>query len=385
MTDFPGSQTKPVPLYRQVRDAIVDDIRERRLAPHDQYYSESAAMEKYGVSRVTIRQAYRLLEQDSMLYRAHGKGTYVAPPPVQSVKTVAFLATCVLQSGVETVMLRSIEEFFDHHDINLIICIHEDSFTKAERYVKRLIQWGADGLIYMGVRSSSAYEKNGELLQAVINAGIPCIQIDRYVDSLAKRIISVRPDNFGGSKAVTAHLLSLGHKRIGFCGSTMSSAVRDRKEGCRAALKEAGLDLRPDMQWDFLSEKDYRSVALQISAMNNRPSAIVVVSDDAAFHLIDAVRERGMVVPDDIAIVGFDDYSAYGQPSKGLTTVRVGHWEEGRIAATLLAEMISGVEVDPKPYLIPAELVVRESCGSRLPERQKNHEQKRRSLLERTT
>lgn len=371
MTDTRNSESKSPPLYRKVRDAIVEDIQKRGLIPHDQYYSESVAMEKYGVSRVTIRQAFRLLEQDSVLYRAHGKGTYVAPPPVESAKTVAFLATCVLRSGVETVMLRSIEEYFDRRDINLIICNHEDSFTKAERYVKRLIQWGADGVIYMGVCSSSAYEKNGELLQLILNAGIPCLQIDRYVESLSKRIPSVHPDNFEGCKTITSHLIRLGHRKIGFCGNSMSSAVKDRKDGCRVALREAGLDLRHDMQWDFLSEKDYKAVALQISTMRERPSAIVAVSDDAAFHLIDALREMGMVVPDDIAIVGFDDYSAYGQPSKGMTTMRVGHWEEGRIAATLMADMLAGVEVEPRHYLIPTELVVRQSCGNQNPSDQK--------------
>lgn len=365
MKPDPGS--KPKPLYRQVSEAITKDIRERQLAPHTQYLSESEAMQRYGVSRVTIRQAFRLLEHASLLYRAQGKGTFVAPPPVESAKTVAFLASCVVRSGVETIMLRSIEEYFDQRDINLIICNHDDSFTRSERYVKRLVQWGVDGVIYMGVRSSTSYPKNSALIREIMDAGIPCVQIDRYMEDLEGVAPSVRPDNRGGARMLAEHLLALGHKRFAFCGNELSSAVLDRKEGVVDALRAAGLELPAEAQWDFLREKDFRTVALQIATMRrNRPTAVVVVNDDAAFRLIDELRSFDIVVPDDIAVVGFDDYSAYGQPEKGMTTVRVGHWEEGRIAATIMADILAGADPDPAPAIIPVQLVIRHSCGSKI-------------------
>mgnify|MGYP005847085991 CR=1 FL=1 len=379
-----GREGKATPLYRQVRDSIAQDIRDRRLPPHTQYLSESAAMAKYGVSRVTVRQAFRLLEQEALLYRTQGKGTYIAPPPVAAAKTVAFMAACVLRSGVETIMLRSIEDYFDHRDINVIICNHDDNLARAERYIRRLVQLGVDGIIYMAAASDmNDYERNGELVRHIMDNGIPCVQIDRYVEALEGKAPSVRPDNRGGSKALTRHLLSLGHRHIVFLGNSDSSAVRDRREGCREALAEAGLSLPAGHDFTVLAPRDFRTIAFQISTMRPQPTAVVCVSDNAAFRLIGELRGVGMEVPRDIAVTGFDDYTHLGDPASGLTTVRVGHWEEGRIAASLMADWLGGAPAEPRPYLLPVDLIVRTSCGAEILAKPKATSREQPALLAR--
>ena len=369
MTDqpaAPGKGARQPPLYRQVCDAITADIRGRSLPAHTLYLSEAQAMREFGVSRVTIRQAFRVLEHESLIYRVHGKGTFVAPSRADMAKSVAFLATCVLRSGVETIMLRSVEEYFDSRNVNLVICNHADSFARAERQVRRLASGSVDGVIYMPVESITEYGRNARVLRSISAADIPCLLIDRHVPGLAGEFASVRPDNFGGCKAMTEHLLRLGHRRLAFCGNMGSTAQEDRKAGCLSALEAAGLPLALDLETLDPTPEDYARFARALRDAPEPPSAAVCVSDDVAFHLIAALREAGLAVPDDIAVVGFDDYSPLGQPCSGLTTVRVGHWEKGRIAAALMVDLLGGASPEPREYVLPVELVVRESCGSHI-------------------
>jgi GntR family transcriptional regulator of arabinose operon len=365
----PGRST---PLYRQVRDAIAREIEEKNLAPNSAYLSESRVMERFGVSRVTARQAFQLLEREGYLYRVQGKGTFIAPHDVKPAKTVALLATCVLQNGVDAVMLRAIEDYLNAYDINLVVCNCDNSLAKAERYVKRLITSGIDGLIYMAVPSDGTYGKNAELMRFVINHGVPVVQLDRYSPELEGMVASVRPDNERGGYLLTRHLVDIGHRRIGFCGTYHSTAVADRFAGYRRCLDEHGIAFRPEYHKRTLCLEDFPVVAAQFAMMKDPPTAVFALSDDPAYRLIDALRRHSIRVPEDIAVVGFDDYTMIPDPTVELTTVRVPLREEGRIAASVLVNLLDKEDEGPRSLRVPVELVVRRSCGAGLPAGQRS-------------
>jgi GntR family transcriptional regulator, arabinose operon transcriptional repressor len=350
-----------IPLYKQVFQAISEDIKTRNLPPNTCYLSEARAMARFQVSRVTIRQAFDLLERDGFIYRVQGKGTFIAPHDTRPARTVAMLATCILRNGVDIILLRAIEEYFDEHDINLIICNAGHSFKRAERYIKRLVYSRIDGLIYMPVPSPDNYPKNAEFLRFAANNGVPCIQLDRYLPEFNETFFSVTPDNFNGALALTEHLINSGHQRIGFCGNLHATSAEERCAGFMRCMEAHRLPVPREYLAPVSSRDDYDDAARHYLRLDQPPTAVLCVSDDPACLFMNALMAHGISVPEDMAVTGFDDHATIVPPVP-LTTVRVPLYEEGRIAASLIKDLLDGkAPLTPRPVRLPCEVIVRAS------------------------
>jgi GntR family transcriptional regulator of arabinose operon len=360
-------KTPRQPIYRQIKAELAREIEQFNLPPNSPFLSENEAIERFKVSRVTIRQAFELLEQEGFIYRMQGKGSFIGPHDAKPTKTVAFIATCILSNGVESVLLRSIEDYLDQRNYNLIICNTSNSFEKTENYIKRLIRNNVDAIIYVCVLAEQGNEKNADLINFIRNNGIPVVLVDRYVSEVKDKVSIVTPDNYTGAYAMTEHLISLGHTRIGICASVpQTSPVLDKLAGFKQCLADHGLEFQPELVKLVLSDDDYNVVAMQFHMMKDAPSAVFALWDDLAYHLIEAFKSFNVNVPDDIAVVGFDDYSIF-KPNfpVHLTTVRVPLWEEGKLAASIVVELLQGRELTPTHVKVPGELVIRETCGIR--------------------
>jgi DNA-binding LacI/PurR family transcriptional regulator len=166
----------------------------------------------------------------------------------------------------------------------------------------------------------------------------------------------------------TEHLISLGHRRIiHLSGSPRSGAARDRLAGFRSALRKAGLCERPE----WIVESTYPgadftpAVQLFDAPASERPTAIFAWSDDVAIRMMGVLRQKGLRVPEDVAIVGFDSSPMCEHTAPPLTSVRQPIYDMAFQAFTLLSERIAGNPVLQAQVLVPPELVVRRSCGAR--------------------
>ena len=367
-TDRPASSepssgaAQKTPLYERIKQELKEEIELRDLAPNTPFLSENDAIKRFGVSRITVRHTFDLLEQDGYIYRVQGKGSFVGPRNARPTKTVAFIATCIMNSGVENVLLRSFEDFLDRNNYNLIVCNNNNDFDKTENYLKRLIRNNVDAVVYVAVISETGYERNTELVQFATNNGVPVLMMDRYTESVRDRVCCVTPDNFGGAHQLTNHLLELGHRNIGILRGQWCSSARERLDGCVAALAEHKLKIHPDHIKYFEVANDIGIIAMQYAMMKDRPTVVFALNDEMAVGLIEAFTDFGVSVPDDIAVVGFDDFSSVKSPVP-LTTVRVPLWDEGQMAASLVVDILRGRNVEPVVVRVPVQLVIRESCG----------------------
>lgn len=207
-------------------------------------------------------------------------------------------------------------------------------------------------------------------VQELLKSGIPCVLVD-YEAPLAGMVQS---DNVGGAMLAVRHLYSMGHRRIAHISGGWSFAGVKRRQGYEQALQELGLPLREedvaDSGGDYTEENGYRAMQ-RLLEQEERPTAVFAAGDNLAIGAIKALRERGLSVPEDMSIVGFDDIDLAAYMSPSLTTVRQDTAALGAGAARMLAELISqqgsaaaGVD-GPKemPALtVPVELVVRDSC-----------------------
>lgn len=215
-----------------------------------------------------------------------------------------------------------------------------------------------DGLIML------SHDIDDPLLPQLMRDPTPLVLIGRhpYLAGLAW----VDVENRDGARQATAHLISLGHRRIAaITGPLPMIAGLDRRDGYKQALVEAGLPIEPDLivESDFTQEGGYRAMQ-QIIALPNRPRAAFVAGDTMALGALRALRDAGLRVPDDMAIVSFDDLPAAANTSPALTTVRQPISQMGEAAVQALIEQIESPEAPRSAVRLPTTLVVRESCGA---------------------
>ncbi|MEP7370117.1 MAG: LacI family DNA-binding transcriptional regulator, partial [Dermatophilaceae bacterium] len=184
---------------------------------------------------------------------------------------------------------------------------------------------------------------------------------------------SVSAENTKSSAELTQHLLSHGRRRLLYVGDPEGSPdVEQRYRGFTDALSTAEmLAVGPPLRVSY-HEGSGADAAEQVLAGATRPDALVCANDELALSTMKRLQRAGVRVPDDIAIVGWDDVMTARYVSPGLTTVRQPLFELGRLAATHLHERIAGGPLVPEPQILPTELVLRSSCGC--PERGEHDE-----------
>ena len=217
-----------------------------------------------------------------------------------------------------------------------------------------VLQYRLDGLICTSITlSSSVVETCGQY-------GIPVVLFNRYVPE--QRVSAVCCDNVEGGRLVANFFLNAGHKRIAcITGDSNSSTSRDREKGFTDRLRERGVISIQREQGRYTYEAGYEAVR-QLLSRPQPPDAMFCVSDVMALGALDACRECGLRVPEDIAVVGFDDIPMASWRSYALTTIRepIGEMVDATIA--MLLERIEAPETEPAIRLFPGALVVRQSA-----------------------
>jgi DNA-binding LacI/PurR family transcriptional regulator len=170
-------------------------------------------------------------------------------------------------------------------------------------------------------------------------------------------------DDVAGGQAATEYLIKLGHTRIGFVGDRSENPYhfiwsRDRQRGYRQALASAGQETGPGLCGEGEPTRSgARAAARSILLRPDRPTAIVAANDTRAIGVLEAARELGLRVPEDLSVIGYDDIEI--AELVGLTTIRQPLGRSGQRGMQLLLDRIRGVHVEPVREVLPVELIVR--------------------------
>jgi LacI family transcriptional regulator len=180
----------------------------------------------------------------------------------------------------------------------------------------------------------------------------------------AQGVSYVAADDERGSYLATAHLIQLGHQRIGYLGGPLGLATtRLRVAGYRHAMEEAGLPI--EARWvrhaEAFSERTGHSGAGQLLAEAPGVTAVVTSDDMMALGVMLAAQEQGRALPDDLSVVGFNDITLARYVRPALTTVRQDAYRKGQIAAQLLLARIASADAKTEHVILPTELIVRQS------------------------
>jgi LacI family transcriptional regulator len=255
-------------------------------------------------------------------------------------------------------ILSGATEALHEQEMRAVLCPTRHEHDREAALVERLLRGTTDGAILV-LPSESADE-----LRELQTLGFPFVVIDAPMP-LDERIPAVSATHAAGARAATDHLLSLGHRRIAIIAGRQGwVASEERVNGYQAALAGAGVLPSPALvsRGNFEMADGY-TAAKQLLELDDPPTAIFASNDNMAIGAMRAATERGVRVPEDLSVVGFDDSELARIVTPALTTVRQPLEEMGRMAVSLLSRLIDGQRVETLRVELATRLVVRQSTA----------------------
>ncbi|HEY9131873.1 MAG TPA: LacI family DNA-binding transcriptional regulator [Dyella sp.] len=256
-------------------------------------------------------------------------------------------------------VIRGIEQVAHENGYSVLLGETQSSLVREQAYADMVAARQADGIITMSHRVPAV----------PIDGRLPVVNACEYVKD--NKISSVYIDNVAAAGAAVDYLVTLGHRDIAFIAGPSSSPICvDREQGYRLALQRANIAADPALitVGDFSIEAGERAIDLFL-AQGQSFSAVFCSNDEMAIGAIRALTSKGLRVPDDVSVVGFDDIRFARYTSPPLTTVAQPKNAIGREAMTMLIELLNDPGVPPRKRVLSADLVVRGSTGLRSPGR----------------
>lgn len=244
-----------------------------------------------------------------------------------------------LGNDLFTDVFSGMKESLDPEHFDLVVVEGAMDPAREDARLRQLVALGPDAVVLAG------YAGSQDALSAAVHA-LPIVSVTRPIE--LPGVMSVHGDDLAGARAATEYLLSLGHRRIAHVQLPPSIPYEQRARGYRQAMEEAGLD--PWLVTPHVPTADAAAQALahELDAAGERgqqgPTAVLCGSDNMALGVLEELGRRGLRVPGDVSVMGYDDQRAAGLV--GLSTVDQGAREQGRIAGQLLQAALSSVRGD---------------------------------------
>lgn len=358
---------------KQIAATLADQIKwliaSGQISAGERLPSVRTLARHLGIHLHTVRAAYHRLEENHLVRTRPGSGTVVQEYEALELAehssgipshTVGVIVPD-LANPFYPQLLSGIEQVARDQHILLITCDTQEKHEKGKEYINLLIAKHVDGLIIApyGLEAKGRSDESGG---PPSGCPVPIVYVDR--PEITEN--SVLLDAAGAGYSATRHLIEHGHTEIAIMtGSRDIATLLQCFSGYRRALEEQGFELDPERIFEvdkFSFEMGY-STAKKMVSRASLPTAIFIAGDLLAVGAMRAFREAGLRIPEDIAVIGYNDIplSAYTVPP--LTSVRTPTYELGVIAMERLGSMIRGEKEDPSPIVLPTTLVCRRSCG----------------------
>ena len=298
--------------YQQIYDTLKSEILDESLRSGDLIPPENQIAQQYGVNRSTVRKALQMLVNDGLVEKKPGKGSIVlnrdaakrSPSPAAasaSYRNIGFLlpsGNAITQPFYSTLFFV-LEREFKRFNFSLIY----STFNEQDDLLKTIADYNLSGIVFV---SNTSPDQIGSALKC----GIPCTLVNSY-DS---RIPSILSDNLTGAYLAGKYLLECGHRDVLILSGVRSYVCSaERITGFRRAFAEAGISIPdssilPADSWE--QESGQNAIKSYLSRCKSLPTAIFGLNDRLAFGAMQAARQCGLDVPEDISIIGYDNLNA---------------------------------------------------------------------------
>lgn len=353
--------------YDIVKKGLRDDILAGKYAIGDKLPTEANLTEQYGVSRYTVRRATSDLEQEHFLYRVQGGGMYVddwnKAPAVATDNKVIGVITTHLADYIFPEIISGIDRVISDEGYSLFISNTHNTYERERQSLMRMIETGVNGLIIEPTMSALP-NPNKDLYDQIHELNIPTVFINSTYEHFDFPYLEV--DDSNAEADLITHLINQGHERILGVFKVDDVQGAHRMQGFYKAYQQyPSIALHSNIvMYQSNDEASNAQILNKIEAhleAADRPTALALYNDALAIQTIDLVKSLGLRVPEDVAIVGFDDYAMSQYMTPSLTTVRHPQSKMGRDAANMLLNIINGNKVENIHY--PSDLIVRDSSS----------------------
>ncbi len=366
------SRDSSLPLHLQLLDELRHKIKSGVLKPNDRLPGEWELVEALKVSRATIQRAWQAAQDEGLIYRVTGKGTFVADntdlPSLNSRGTVGFFIP-EYRGAFAVQMLSGAERVLRQQGFRVQFASTDRRIDEENRLLQALIADEASGCILVPSRGGMA----ARILTAAASK-LPMVLMDRPVAGVD--LPCVTSHNYEGGMKAMQHLIELGHRRILFVARPHLDlqSVAERYRAYQDALRR--IDIEPAMPFLVGSNREMSSYEAYLQQDENeilpladflrseqRPTAIFAVNDWIAIKVQRAIALAGLRNPEEVSVVGFDDLDIAQYQTPPLTTVAQNALMIGAEAARRLLILLEGEPSDSIMTLVPTRLVVRESTA----------------------
>ena len=258
-----------------------------------------------------------------------------------------------------TLVVRGAEDVARRAGYRMILCDTRADLTIEREVIEEMLAHRVEGIVIAPVSDRSKAH-----LERLARFGVQFVLIDRTVSGIESDVVI--GDSAGGARRLVEHLISLGHRRIGFVTEADDvSTARDRREGYEAALAAAALPLDPRLLVRSTADPAGGLEGMRrLLELEEPPTAVFTVNNLVALGAIEAVRARGLEVPDDVAVVCFDDIEYASRLYPFLTVMAQPAETLGTLGTQLLVERIEDrAPTQRRVVVLPAQFVVRKSSG----------------------
>nr|WP_281423132.1 GntR family transcriptional regulator [Paenibacillus oenotherae] len=357
-----------------MKEEIVSWIAMAQFNPHDKLPSENEIAARFGMSRQTVRQALGDLEAEGWLYRAQGKGTFVADIAGGGSRTASEgltigMMTTHISDYIFPTIVRGVESALRLQGARLLLASTDNEKAKERDTLESMLKQGLSGLIIEPTKSAEG-NPNLDYFLALEARKIPFVMLNERYSDLDAPCLKV-DDELGGLRA-TEYLAKLGHKRIAGFFKTDDFQGVYRMRGFLRCLRERQLPLETDQLIRYTTEEKTTKPAEALAELlaqppSVRPTAIVCYNDELAVRLLDVIRRVGLSVPGDLSIVGYDDATLATATEVKLTTIEHPKTRMGEDAVQLLARLLErpnkGNAGPAADIIYEPKLIIRESTA----------------------
>ncbi len=340
--------------YQELKEYFIERIRQGKLQDNSRMPSEPELVKRYGLSRNTVRQAMKELENEGYLYRIRGRGTFVKtgrPEITKKIALVIFDTEYAIHPLVSK-MIRGIGEVLSNNGYTLDILASHRSDLEAD--ISKMAATYAGFII-------GAWQIDKHIVKTLVQKQIPHIFAKNYFPGMQKNAVLIDFEKAG--KLIVEHLAGLGHKNIAllYAGEKINIS-RDFKAGVFTACLDNGIRLHHENILDigFTCDNAFNVVDF-LCKSKDRVSAVITLDDDIAARVVQRLTQKGLSVPEDISVTGCNDMPVASLISPALTTLSIPIIELGKKSAEILLDRLRGQIVNFNGVKLSPELIIRES------------------------
>ena len=363
--------------HREISQQLAAEIAAGKYPTGARLPSEAQLVAKHKVSRPTVGRAFRQLENDGLIERRAGSGTYVRDAAAQkaSTRTIGLLVPGLATTEIFQIICGEITSLARVRDYGVLwggsTNPHEDtdaSLEHAEELCQQFIARKLSGVFFAPAElTPGQVPANRKLAESLRDAGIPVVLLDRDLVAYPGRsdFDLVGMDNMASGYLLAEHLIKLGCKKIIFVARPLSAPTVDaRIAGVREAFVRHGIE--PEPNWvrygNPTDVKFHRSLLA-----GKQADAFICANDHTAAELMRAIESSGFRVPKDFRVVGFDDVKYATLVTPPLTTIHQPCRDLATIAFRTMLERLAEPTLPPRSIWLQPGLIVRESCGAYMP------------------